>query len=55
MRFSLEKLFLSEQNEIFGSRDGPANNKIVMSLRAVSQILNKTKDFFESLKYYLRI
>ena len=34
---------------------GPASDKIAMSLRAASQILNKTKDFFESLKYYLRI
>ena len=33
---------------------GPASDKIAMSLRAMNQILNKTKDFFESLKYYLR-
>ena len=26
-----------------------------MNLRAASQILNKTKEFFESLKYYLRM
>ena len=47
--------FSSERNEIFGSRGGPASDKIAMSLRAASQILNKTKDFFESLEYYLRI
>ena len=29
--------------------------QLTMCLRAVSQILNKTKDFFESLKYYLRM
>ena len=34
---------------------GPASDKIAMSLRAASQILNNTKDFFESLKYNLRI
>ena len=52
--FTLEKLFFqSEWNEIFGSRGGPASDKIAMSLRAASQILNETKDFFESLKYYL--
>ena len=45
----------SEWKEIFGSRGGPASDKIAMSLRATRQILNKTKDFFESLKYYLRI
>ena len=28
---------------------------IAMSLRVASQILNKAKDFFESLKYYLRM
>ena len=47
--------FQSKRNEIFGSRGGPASDKIAMSLRAASQILNKTKDFFESLKYYLRM
>ena len=30
-------------------------NHDAMSLRAASQIFNKTKDFFESLKYYLRM
>ena len=40
---------------IFGSWGSPASDKIVMSRGAVSQILNKTKDFFESLKYYLRM
>ena len=35
------------------SRGGPACDKIAMDLRAASQILNKTKDFFESLKYNL--
>ena len=34
---------------------GPASDKITVSLRAMYQFLNKTKDFFESLKYYLRI
>ena len=53
--FTLEKLFLTERNETFGSRGGPASDKIAMSLRATSQILSKKKDFFESLKYYLRI
>ena len=51
--FTLEKLFKSERNEIFGSRGGPASDKMAMSLRATSQILNKTKNF-ESLIYYLR-
>ena len=42
--------------EIFGSRGSPASDhKIAMSLRAASQILNKMKDFFESLKHYLRM
>ena len=47
--------FQSKRNEIFGSRGGPASDKIAMSLRATRQILNKTKDFFESLKYYLKM
>ena len=55
MSFTLENLFLSGRKEIFGSRGGPASDKIAISLRAASQILNKTKDFFESLKYCLRI
>ena len=50
--FKLENLFLKQ---IFGWRGGPAGSKIVMGLHAASQILNKTKDVFESLKYYLRI
>ena len=53
--FKSENMFLSERNEIFVSRGGLASDKIAMSLRAKSQILNKTKDFLESLKYYLRI
>ena len=53
--FTSGKLFLSERKEIFGSRGGPASDKITMSLRAASQILNKTKDVFKSLKYYLRM
>ena len=55
MSFTLENLFLSGRIEIFGSRGGDARYKIEISLRATSQILNKTKDFFESLKYCLRI
>ena len=47
--------FKSERNELFGSRGGRASDKIAISLRAASQILNKAKDFFEGLKYYLRI
>ena len=30
----------------FRARGGPASDKIAMSLRAASQIFNKTKDFF---------
>ena len=51
----LEQKSDSSPKEIFGSRGGPASDKIAISLRAASQILNKTKDFFESLKYYWRI
>ena len=47
--------FKSERNELFESRGGRASDKIAISLRAASQILNKVKDFFESLKYYLRM
>ena len=32
-----------------------ASDKIAISLRAANQILNKTKDFFESLKYNLKM
>ena len=53
--FTLENLFLKRAERDFGSRGGPASDKIAMSLRATRQILNKTKDFFESLKYYLRM
>ena len=41
--------------QIFGSLGSPASDKIVMSLLAASQILNKKKDLFKSLKYYLRM
>ena len=44
---------LSERNEPFGSLEGRANDKVAISLRTARQILSKTKDFFESLKYYL--
>ena len=47
--------FKSERNELFGSRGSRASDKIAISLSAASQILNKAKDFFESLKYYLRM
>ena len=50
-----ESCFKSERNELFGSRGGRASDKIAISPRAASQILNKAKDFFESLKYYLRM
>ena len=48
--------FKSQRNELFGSRGGRSNkrqNRSKSSCR--EQILNKTKDFFESLKYYLRM
>ena len=47
--------FKRERNELFGSRGSRASDKIAISLSAASQILNKAKDFFESLKYYLRM
>ena len=47
--------FKSERNELFGSRGSRASDKIAISLSAASQILNKAKDFFESLKYHLRM
>ena len=53
--FTLQNLFLKRAERDFGSRGGPASDKIRMSLRAASQIVNKTKDFFESAKYCLRI
>ena len=44
---TLEKLFLKRAEWDFRvARGGPASDKIAMSLRAASQILNKTKDFF---------
>ena len=55
MSFTLENLFLKREERDFRARGGPASDKIAISLRAASQILNKTKDFFESLKYCLRI
>ena len=36
--FKSENMFLSERNEIFVSRGGPASDKIAMSLRTASQI-----------------
>lgn len=54
--FTLEKLFLKRAERAFQvARGGPASEKIAVSLRAASQILNKTKDFFEILKYCLRM
>ena len=49
--FSLEKLFLKRAERDFRVERRPYSDKIAMSLRAASQILNKTKSFFESLKY----
>ena len=54
-RVPQQKSCLSERNELFGSRGSRASDKIAISLSAASQILNKAKDFFESLKYYLRM
>ena len=42
-------------SRFFGLWGGPASDKIAMSLHATSQILDKAKDFFETLKYYLRM
>ena len=42
-------------SRVFGLWGGPASNKIAMSLHATSQILDKRKDFFETLKYYFRM
>ena len=53
--FTLEKLFLKRVERDFRVERGPASDKIAVSLRAASQILNKTKNLFESLKYYLRM
>ena len=33
----------------------PTRKSLVRSLRAANQIFNKTKEFFGSLKYYLRM
>ena len=33
----------------------PARKSLVRGLRAANQIFNKTKEFFGSLKYYLRM
>ena len=53
--FTLEKLFLTRAERDFRVPKRPYNDKIAMSLRAASQILNKTKNFFQSLRYYLKI
>ena len=53
--FTLEKLFLKRTEQDFRVGRRPYSDKIAMSLCAASQILNKTKNFFESLKYYLRM
>ena len=53
--FTLENLVLKQAERDFRVARRPASDKIAMSLLAASQILNKTEDFFESLKYCLRI
>ena len=50
--FTLDKLFLKRAERDFPVARRPYSDKIAMSLRAASQILNKTKNVFESLKYY---
>ena len=52
--FTLEKLFLkrARRDEIFGSRGGPASDKITMSLRAASQILNTVFIWLTALGAY---
>ena len=54
--FTLEKLFLKRAERDFRVARWPCySDKIAMSLRAASENINKAKDFFESLKYYLRM
>ena len=53
--FTLEKLFLKRVEWDFRVTSSPASEKIAMSLRATSEILNKMNNFFKSLKYYLRM
>ena len=55
--FHGRKAVLKASGTSFSSREAAdrTSDKIEVSLRAASQILNKTKDFFESLKYYLRM
>ena len=49
--FTLEKLFLKRAERAFRVARRPvANDKIAVSIRAASQILNKTKHFFEILR-----
>ena len=55
--FHGRKAVLKASGTSFSGREAAdrTNDKIEVSLRAASQILNKTKDFFESLKYYFRM
>ena len=55
--FHGRKAVLTASGTRFSGREAAdrTSDKIEVSLRAASQILNKTKDFFESLKYYLRM
>ena len=55
-KFNIRRAVLKASgSRFFRSWGGPASNKIAMSLNAASQILDKRKDFFETLKYYLRM
>ena len=54
--FHGRKAVLKASGTSFSGREAAdrTSDKVEVS-RAASQILNKTKDFFESLKYYLRM
>ena len=53
--FTLEKLKASATSSSGREAALPATTSRWAFDRAASQILNKTKNFFESLKYYLRM
>ena len=51
--FTLEKLFLKRAEQDFRVERRPYSDKIAMSLRAASQILNKTKNLLGKSKVFL--
>ena len=55
LTFALEKLKASATRSSGREAALPATTSRWAFDRAASQILNKTKNFFESLKYYLRM